>query len=264
MSVQPIRVLIADDHPLFRKGMRALLATRPEFDVVGEATTGAEAVEQAAALRPDVVLMDLQMPDGNGVAATRDIARDSPRVRVLMVTLFEDDASVFAALRAGARGYVLKDADEDEMVRAILSVSTGEAIFSPSIATRVLAFFAAPQPTVQPRAFPMLTEREREILAMIAQGHSNLTIAGDFRRAARDQRAHSRAPRREHLDPARMPEACDTAWLQRTFRFHAGTTRAWPCPVPAPPPWSSVRAHVESPQCARVNPEMVPRKRVSC
>jgi DNA-binding NarL/FixJ family response regulator len=177
MSMQPVRVLIADDHPLFRKGMRALLASRPEFEVVGEVTTGAEVVEQAALLQPDVVLMDLQMPDGNGVAATRDIARNSPRVRVLMVTLFEDDASVFAALRAGARGYMLKDADEEEMVRAILSVSSGDAIFSPSIATRVLSFFATPMPAAQPHPFPTLTEREREILALIAHGHSNLTIA---------------------------------------------------------------------------------------
>jgi DNA-binding NarL/FixJ family response regulator len=158
-----IRVLIADDHPLFRKGMRALLASRSEFEIVGEATTGAEAVQQAALLQPDVLLMDLQMPDGNGVAATRDIAHVYPRVRVLMVTLFEDDASVFAALRAGARGYVLKDADEDEMVRAIVSVASGEAIFSPSIATRVPAFFASPRPTEKPNPFPMLTEREREI-----------------------------------------------------------------------------------------------------
>src|SRR5207245_2949635 len=122
----------------FRKGLRALLTTRPEFEVIGEATTGAEAVELTAALQPDVVLMDLQMPEGNGIGATRDLSRNSPRVRVLMVTLFEDDASVFAALRAGARGYILKDADEDEMMRAILAISSGEAIFSPSIATRVL------------------------------------------------------------------------------------------------------------------------------
>ncbi len=143
MSMPAIRVLIADDHPLFRKGLRALLATRPEFEVIGEATTGSEAVELAAALQPDVVLMDLQMPEGNGIGATRDVLRSSPHVRVLMVTLFEDDASVFAALRAGARGYILKDADEDEMVRAILAISSGEAIFSPSIATRVLAYFAS-------------------------------------------------------------------------------------------------------------------------
>jgi len=177
MSMPAIRVLIADDHPLFRKGLRALLTTRPEFEVIGEATTGAEAVEVAAALQPDVVLMDLQMPEGNGIGATRDLARSSPRVRVLMVTLFEDDASVFAALRAGARGYILKDADEDEMVRAIVAISSGESIFSPSIATRVLAYFATPQPPAQLQAFPSLTEREREILILIAQGHSNLAIA---------------------------------------------------------------------------------------
>jgi len=177
MSMPAIRVLIADDHPLFRKGLRALLATRPEFEVIGEATTGSEAVELAAALQPQLVLMDLQMPEGIGIGATRDVLRSSPHVRVLMITLFEDDASVFAALRAGARGYILKDADEDEMVRAILAISSGEAIFSPSIATRVLAYFATPQPSAHLQVFPSLTEREREILILIAQGHSNLAIA---------------------------------------------------------------------------------------
>jgi DNA-binding NarL/FixJ family response regulator len=173
----PLRILVADDHPLFRKGMRAVLSAVPDFEVTGEATTGEEAVAQAATLQPDVVLMDLQMPGGNGITATREIVHTSPHIRVLVVTLFEDDDSVFLALRAGARGYVLKDADEDEIVRAIRAVGRGEAIFSPAVASRVLAYFAAPQPAAPPRVFPTLTDREREILGLIAQGQSNAAIA---------------------------------------------------------------------------------------
>jgi DNA-binding NarL/FixJ family response regulator len=178
--VAPLRVLIADDHPLFRKGMRALLATRPEFDVVGEAATGSEAVALAETLQPEVILMDLQMPGGSGIAATRNIVQISPHVRVLVVTLFEDDDSVFSALRAGARGYVLKDAEEDEMLRAIRAVGSGEAIFSPAIATRVLAFFATSGASAPPPIFPELTDREREILGFIAHGQSNVAIAGQL------------------------------------------------------------------------------------
>jgi DNA-binding NarL/FixJ family response regulator len=175
--LETLRILVAEDHPLFRKGMISLLSSVPEFEVVGEAATGGEAVARAAQLQPDVVLMDLQMPEVNGIEATRRILQESPNVRVLVVTLLEDDDSVFLALRAGARGYVLKDADEEEMVLAIRAVGRGEAIFSPTIATRVLAYFAAPQPTAPPQAFPTLTDREREILHLIAQGHPNPAIA---------------------------------------------------------------------------------------
>jgi DNA-binding NarL/FixJ family response regulator len=176
--LETLRVLVAEDHPLFRKGMIALLSAVPEFEVVGEARTGEEAVARASELRPDVVLMDLQMPVVNGIEATRRILRDNPSVRVLVVTLFEDEESVFMALRAGARGYVLKDADEEEVVLSIRAVGKGEAIFSPAIATRVLAYFAAsPQGGVPPQAFPTLTDREREILKLIAQGHPNPSIA---------------------------------------------------------------------------------------
>lgn len=156
--------------------MISLLSSVPEFEVIGEAATGEEAVSRASDLHPDVILMDLQMPGVNGIEATRRILHESPNVRVLVVTLFEDDDSVFMALRAGARGYVLKDADEEEMLLSIRAVGKGEAIFSPAIATRVLAYFAAPRPAA-PQVFPTLTDREREILNLIAQGHPNPSIA---------------------------------------------------------------------------------------
>ena len=178
--MEPLRVLIADDHPLFRKGMRALLTATPGTEVVGEATTGQEAIELAAALQPDVILMDLQMPGINGIEATRQILHTSPHIRILVVTLFEDDASIFTALRAGARGYILKDAKEEEMLRAIRAVGSGEAIFSPAIATRLMDFFAAPRPAAPKEIFPTLTEREREILQMIARGRTNNDIAKEL------------------------------------------------------------------------------------
>ena len=174
-----LRILVAEDHPLFRKGVISLLSSVPEFEVVGEATSGKEAVARATELQPDVVLMDLQMPGGNGIEATREIVHESPSIRVLVVTLFEDDDSVFMALRAGARGYVLKDADEDELVRAIRAVGRGEAIFSPAVAERVLAYFAG-APLAAPRVFPPLTDREREILNLIARGHPNPSIAREL------------------------------------------------------------------------------------
>lgn len=172
-----LHVLFADDHPLFRKGMRALLTATADIIIVGEATTGQEAIDLAAELQPDVILMDVQMPGINGVEATRQILHTSPHIRILVVTLFEDDASVFTALRAGARGYVLKDAQEAEMLRAIRAVGNGEAIFSPSIATRLIDYFATPRPAIAQDLFPTLTEREREILYLIAQGCSNNDIA---------------------------------------------------------------------------------------
>jgi DNA-binding NarL/FixJ family response regulator len=170
-------VLIADDHPLFRHGIAALLQALPEFEVVGEATSGEEVVALAEQLQPDVILMDIHMPRLNGIAATRLILHTSPHIRILMVTMSEDDASVFTAMRAGARGYVLKDAQKDDMLRAIRAVGRGEAIFSPAVATRLIDFFAAPRPAVPPQAFPDLTDRERAILNLIAQGHNNPEIA---------------------------------------------------------------------------------------
>jgi DNA-binding NarL/FixJ family response regulator len=173
----PVCVLIADDHPLFRDGLRALLASAPGVELVGEATTGEEAVSLAAELQPDVVVMDVQMPGIGGIEATRRIIRDGPHIRILVVTMFEDDGTVFQAMRAGARGYVLKGANYAEMLRAIRAVGTGEAIFSPKIAVRLMDYFASIRPTTLPQAFPELSDREREILDLIAQGHKNTDIA---------------------------------------------------------------------------------------
>jgi DNA-binding NarL/FixJ family response regulator len=171
-----IRILIADDHPVFRYGLRALLSAEPTTEVVGEATTGVEAIAQALSLQPDVILMDLNMPGVNGIEATRRIIAEIPHVSILVLTMFDDD-SVFAAMRAGARGYLLKGTEGEEMVRAISVVNSGEAIFSPSIARRLMQYFGASRPTTLPQLFPDLTEREREILTLIAQGYTNPAIA---------------------------------------------------------------------------------------
>ena len=176
-SMDRIRVLIADDHQLFRDGLKALLLSAHDTEVVGEAATGQEAIHLAAETQPDVILMDLQMPDMDGIQATRQIVEARPHINVLMVTMFEDDQSVFAAMRAGARGYVLKGAKHDEMLRAIRAAASGEAIFSPSIAARMMSFFAASRRTIPDEAFSDLTDREREILSLMAHGDSNAEIA---------------------------------------------------------------------------------------
>lgn len=172
-----LRILIADDHPLFRDGMSMLLNTMPDMLVVGEATTGDEVVNLATSLQPDVILMDIKMPGLNGIEATRRIVSHQPHIRILIVTMFEDDASVFTAMRAGARGYVLKDVEKDDMLRAIRAVGRGEAIFSSGIAARLVDFFTTARPAVPREAFPMLTGREREMLHLMAQGASNVEIA---------------------------------------------------------------------------------------
>ena len=177
----PIKVLIADDHVFYREGVRALLRNVSEIEVIDEASNGEEAIVKAAELKPNVILMDLKMPGTNGIDATRRIHEIDPSIGVVVITMFDDDDSVFAAMRAGARGYLLKDADKDEVVRAIIAVQKGEAIFSPAIAQRMIQYFtAAParQPTSrQQDEFGELTERELEILELIARGHNNLVIA---------------------------------------------------------------------------------------
>ncbi|NNJ09130.1 response regulator transcription factor [Chloroflexales bacterium ZM16-3] len=174
--MERISILIADDHAFYREGVRTMLTTMPGMDVIGMAETGDGVVQQAAALQPDVVLMDIQMPGINGIDATRAILSTSPHIGVLMVTMFDDDESVFAAMRAGARGYLLKDARHDDLIRAVVAVSRGEAIFSPAIARRMIDYFSATR-VAAPLLFPELTEREREILDLIAQGHANESIA---------------------------------------------------------------------------------------
>ena len=176
--MEPIRVLIADDHPLYRDGMRGLLDSETGTEVVGEASSGEEAIERAETLQPDVILMDIKMPGINGIEATREILNASPQVGVLMVTMFEDNDSLFAAMRAGARGYLLKDSRGEEVAHAIRAVAGGEAIFGPGIARRLINYFSALDPSsAPPRAFPELTDREEEILTLVARGHSNQEIA---------------------------------------------------------------------------------------
>jgi DNA-binding NarL/FixJ family response regulator len=190
MIMDHIRILIADDHPLFRDGMHGLLDSVADAQVVGEATTGDEAVALAASLQPDVILMDIKMPGMNGIEATRQILYTSPHIAILVVTMLEDDDYVFAAMRAGARGYLLKGANQAEVLRAIRAVANGEAIFGPAIARRVLGYFATPRPAAPARLFPELTERETEVLNLIAQGRSNQEIADQLVLSLKTVRNH--------------------------------------------------------------------------
>jgi DNA-binding NarL/FixJ family response regulator len=171
----PIRVLIADDHLVVRRGIRALLDTLDGVSVVAEAATGAAAVQEAQLTRPDVAIMDLQMPELDGIEATRRLASLAPEVAVLVLTMFEDDASVLAAMRAGARGYLLKGAGQEDILAAIRSVVAGQLVIGPGVAGQILRHLAAPQPAGPP--FPELTGREREILDRIAAGQNNSAIA---------------------------------------------------------------------------------------
>ncbi|MCO8273159.1 response regulator transcription factor [Actinoplanes sp. TRM 88003] len=171
-----IRVLVADDHPIYRDGLAVLLATVDGLEVVGTAADGVEAVAAATRLQPDVVVMDVQMPRLNGVEATRKLATDAPGVGIVVLTMSEDDGTVFAAVRAGARGYLVKGAEQEEIVRAITTVAAGGAVFGATLALRIAEFFAA-GPAAPTEAFPQLTAREREILDLLAAGRSNGQIA---------------------------------------------------------------------------------------
>ena len=173
----PLRVLLADDHPVFRRGLGALLSSLEETVVVGEASDGADAVRLAAELAPDVVVMDLNMPGMNGVEATRGIIEDRSNTAVLVLTMSEDDDSVFAAMRAGARGYLVKGSDTDEVIAAIMAVGRGDAIFGPTVAQRILSFLTRPLSAYDEQMFPELSHREREVLDLIATGVSNADIA---------------------------------------------------------------------------------------
>lgn len=177
MSIPTTTILIADDEPAFRSGLRALLRTVSGITLVGDARSGDEAICLATELQPDIILMDINMPGVNGIEATRQILAVSPHIGVLMLTMFEDDDSVFAAMRAGARGYVLKGALKAEILRAIESVAGGEVIFGAAIAQRMIRYFTGLPPAMPTTIFPELTDRERDVLSLIAQGFSNPEIA---------------------------------------------------------------------------------------
>lgn len=177
-QVDAIRILIADDHPVVRSGLRALIETLDGLTVIGEAADGEQAVREAQLLRPDVVLMDVRMPGVDGVEATRRLHVAQPETRVLVLTMYDDDETVFTAMRAGARGYLLKGATQDEILTAIRAVVSGQAIFGPGVAARLLAFFAeSPEPLAP---FPDLTDRERAILDLLAGGRRTSAIAQEL------------------------------------------------------------------------------------
>lgn len=175
-----IRILIVDDHILFRDGLRVLIDTALDCELVGETTTGEAAVNLAYDLQPDVILMDVKMPGMDGIQAARQIVQNSPHIGILVLTMLEDDNSIFSAMRAGARGYLLKGASHDEVLRAIRVVAGGQAIFSAPIAARMIDFFNTMDQSKVPDVFPELTNREREVLNLIAQGYNNPKIAKEL------------------------------------------------------------------------------------
>ncbi|XID92906.1 response regulator [Paenibacillaceae bacterium WGS1546] len=177
METEKLRILLADDHPMFLEGLASNLHGEEGIEVAGQAADGNEAVRLAELLQPDVILMDVNMPGMNGIEATREIIRTSPHIGILILTMFDDDASVFSAMRSGARGYLLKGAQKEEIVRAIHAVGDGEAIFSATIARKMMFYFDAIVNKTEIVQFPQLTAREREVLQWIARDLSNANIA---------------------------------------------------------------------------------------
>lgn len=179
--METIRLLIVDDHPLYLEGLRSLFSTINDIELIGEASTGKEAVERSVELQPDVILMDIDLPGINGVEATRGILSQSPSIGIVMVTMLEDDRSIFSAMRAGARGYVLKGAEPNELLQSIRAVANGQVLFGPSVAVRMMRFFEEQEvnfkTSLPEEAFPELTPRELEVLELIAQGDKNNEIA---------------------------------------------------------------------------------------
>lgn len=189
--MERVRVLVVDDHEEFREGLEALLSAAPTIEVVGHAGDGASAVALALDLQPDVVLMDLQMPRLNGIEATERIVASSPHIGVLVLTMMDDEDSVFAAVRAGARGYLLKGARRAEVVRSIEAVGAGEVIFGPGVADRMMAYFRGARSRPSADAFPELTDRERVVLGLIAEGKENMEIARQLSLSVKTVRNHA-------------------------------------------------------------------------
>lgn len=185
---EPLQVLLADDHPMFREGLAAVLSTDPRIEIVAEASTGEAAVALASSHQPDVVVMDVNMPGLDGIEATRRIVTESPHIGVLVLTMFDEDENVFQAMRAGARGYLLKGADRDDILRAVLAVATGNAIFGPSLARRLIGYFGTGRAGATP--FGDLTDREREVLEQLARGRTNAEIARLLNISAKTVRNH--------------------------------------------------------------------------
>ncbi|WP_391558256.1 response regulator [Robertmurraya sp.] len=175
--MKTIRVLLADDHPFFLYGVSTYLKTVPEIEIVGEANSGEDVVNQAKQLNPDVILMDIRMPGMNGIEATKKIKQSNPETNILIFTMFKDDQSVFTAMRMGAKGYILKDAGKEEIIRAIKTIAAGEAIFSAEIAAKMVHYFSSTRPAASEQLFTELTSREREVLYLIADGAANKEIA---------------------------------------------------------------------------------------
>jgi DNA-binding NarL/FixJ family response regulator len=188
---RPLRIVLADDHPVVRDGLSALLSSVPGLEVVATAASGREAVRAAVTEHPDVLVLDVQMPDGDGLATATEVLRAAPSVAVLMLTMFDDDDTVFAAMRAGAHGYLLKGATQEEIVRGVRAVAAGEAIFGPGVARRVLGLVAGPGRTPDP--FGDLTQRERQVLELLAAGLTTTAVAARLGLATKTVTNHASA-----------------------------------------------------------------------